>query len=92
MGAYEAVLKSGDIDYVGTRLHAGIHALNHKVRSIIIAVDNRATEMGKDINLPILQRQQIGEKLEAHILSDFSTDIQIKQDNIEIFKSQFGHA
>lgn len=87
--AYEAVLNDGGVDYVGTRLHAGIHALNYKIRSIILAVDNRATEMGIDVNLPVIQRSEIGEKLENKIQSEFATEIQIKQKNIECFKAQF---
>ena len=89
LDAYEAVLQQGNVDYVGTRLHAGIHALNHKVRSIILAVDNRATEMGNDVNLPVIQRSDIGASLEAKIRQDFKTDIQINQANIERFKAQF---
>ena len=87
--AYEEILKKGGVDYVGTRLHAGIHALNHKIRSVIIAVDNRATEMGRDVNLPVIQRNDITEKLEKKINSEFVTDIQIKKENIECIKAQF---
>lgn len=86
---YEKVLKKGDIDYVGTRLHAGIHALNYKIRSIILAVDNRATEMGRDVNLPVIQRSEISERLEKMLNSDFVTEIRIKQKNINRFKAQF---
>lgn len=89
LGAYEEVLRKGCVDYVGTRLHAGIHALNHKIRSIILAVDNRATEMGRDVNLPVIQRDEISEKLEKKIQSDFATEIRIKQENIDRFKAQF---
>ncbi len=87
--AYEEVLHQGGVDYVGTRLHAGIHALNHKVRSIILAVDNRATEMGRDVNLPVIQRDAISEKLEKTIRMDFVTEIRINQGNIDLFKKQF---
>lgn len=38
---YTALLASGGIDYVGTRLHGGIHAMNMGCRSLILAVDNR---------------------------------------------------
>lgn len=88
--AYEEVLKKDGVDYVGTRLHAGIHALNHKVRSIIIAVDNRATEIASDTNLPVLLREEIGEQLESRIRSDWPTDIKIDLEAIEKFKAQFG--
>ena len=87
--SYEEILRKGGVDYVGTRLHAGIHALNYKVRSIILAVDNRATEMGNDVNLPVIQRSDIGASLEAKIQQNFKTDIQINQANIERFKAQF---
>ena len=87
--AYESYLKRGQVDYVGTRLHAGIFALNHHIRSIIIAVDNRAIEIAKDTNLPIILREKIEETLEKQIISDFSTNIHLKQENIDLFKEQF---
>ena len=87
--AYEEVLRKGGVDYVGTRLHAGIHALNHKIRSIILAVDNRATEMGRDVNLPVIQRDRISEELEKKIKTDFATEIRINQENIDRFQAQF---
>lgn len=88
--AYEQALEAGDADYVGTRLHAGIFALNHRVRSLIIAVDNRATEMGKDTNLPVVGREAAGEALESLIQANRHTEIRINQKNIIRFKSQFG--
>lgn len=87
--AYEAVLQKGGVDYIGTRLHAGIHALNYHLRSIIIVVDNRAAEMGKDINLPVIPRERIHEELEKYIMSKSSTEIRIKQRNIDRFMAQF---
>lgn len=87
--AYENVLKRGDIDYVGTRLHAGIYALNHRIRSVIIAVDNRAIEIAKDTNLPIVLRNRIEEDLEELIKSSFSTEVRMKLENIKRFKRQF---
>lgn len=87
--AYEEVLRKGGVDYVGTRLHAGIHALNYKIRSIILAVDNRATEMGRDVNLPVIQRDAISEELEKKIQSDFATEIRINQESIDRFQAQF---
>jgi hypothetical protein len=87
--AYEALLTQGDVDYVGTRLHAGIFALNHRVRSIVIAVDNRAAEIAKDTNLTICPRELLTEQLEAMILSQQPCGIQIPQEAIERFLSQF---
>jgi polysaccharide pyruvyl transferase WcaK-like protein len=77
------------LDYVGTRLHGGIMALNFKVRTIIIAVDNRAVEMGSDLKIPYVLRENIDEELHNKINSDFNTILSIKNREIEIWKSQF---
>ncbi|MGP9659959.1 polysaccharide pyruvyl transferase family protein [Arthrobacter sp. AOP36-C1-22] len=44
-------------DYVGTRLHAGIRAAQLGRPIAILAVDNRAMEIGKDTGLPVLPRE-----------------------------------
>ena len=44
------------LDYIGTRLHCGIHSLNHGRRTLILEVDNRATEISRDTNLPTCAR------------------------------------
>lgn len=38
-------------DYIGTRLHSGILALNNRCRSIIIEIDNRSIEIGRDTSI-----------------------------------------
>lgn len=86
---YEARLNKGEVDYVGTRLHAGIFALNHHIRSIVIAVDNRAIEIAKDTNLPVVLRENIGSELEQRIFDQSPTDIRMKLENIRMFKEQF---
>ncbi|MBK5145711.1 polysaccharide pyruvyl transferase family protein [Budviciaceae bacterium BWR-B9] len=50
------LLSSLSLDYIGTRLHAGIRALQKMRRSIIISVDNRAEEKRKDFNLTVIPR------------------------------------
>lgn len=87
--SFEEKLQSGFVDYVGTRLHAGIYALNHRVRSIIIAVDNRAIEIAKDTNLPMVMGDKLYMELEAMLSSDFRTDITLNIDNIHLFLEQF---
>lgn len=42
MKSFDDIMQKAELDYVGTRLHAGIHALRHMHRTIVIAVDNRA--------------------------------------------------
>lgn len=48
--------------YVGTRLHAGIKALQLGLPYLIVSVDNRAREIGKDTNLNVFSREKL-EKL-----------------------------
>ncbi len=94
LSAYENCLKNNDVDYVGIRLHGGIFALNHMRRSIIIAIDNRATEISKDTNLPIVYEKDIKSDLENMINNEWETNIKINKDNWEIWnenlKNQLG--
>lgn len=85
---YRHLLETEEVDYVGTRLHGGVYALRHRRRAIIIGIDNRAIEMKKDINLPVVLRSEIDE-LEAVIQSNFETSINLPIDNINKFKQQF---
>ncbi|MED1089155.1 polysaccharide pyruvyl transferase family protein [Bacillus paramycoides] len=86
---YDAIL-SEDIDYVGNRLHGGVFALQHKKRAIIIAIDYRAREMKKNYSIPVLDRENIVEELEAKIFSKWGTEITgLDFDKIEKWKKQF---
>ena len=51
LGSFDSLLSTDEYDYFGTRLHAGIRALQHGVRAIIVPVDNRSRDMGKDTGL-----------------------------------------
>ncbi|MDO4397993.1 MAG: polysaccharide pyruvyl transferase family protein [Oscillospiraceae bacterium] len=86
---YEERLEKGNADYVGTRLHAGIHALNYGIRSLVIAVDNRALEIARDTALPILKRDGIKTDLLPLITERRETPIRVNTENIEKFKNQF---
>ena len=59
LGELDKLLTNENIDYIGTRLHAGIRALQKKQRSIIISIDNRAKEISSDIDLKIIERKNI---------------------------------
>lgn len=84
------ILVSKNIDYVGTRLHAGIYSMQHFRRSIIVIVDNRARDMKKNYNLNVIERKNI-DKLEQMINSNFKTNILINEKNIKIWKNQFSN-
>jgi polysaccharide pyruvyl transferase WcaK-like protein len=85
---YDNFLEKHDCDYVGTRLHAGIKAIQYKKRSIIIIVDNRARSMKRDYNLNCIERENI-DKLEEYINSEIETNINLNLNNIEMWKKQF---
>jgi hypothetical protein len=56
--SFNSKLASGS-DYVGTRLHAGIHALELGARVQIISIDNRAMEISRNIQLSVIERDSI---------------------------------
>jgi hypothetical protein len=86
--AFAEVLDNNDIDYVGTRLHGGIFAIQHKKRVIIITLDNRARNIQKVNNINVLERENM-DKLESLIKSSFKTDIWVDFEVINKWKSQF---
>lgn len=59
LDAYHEALASSGAEYVGTRLHAGIRALQLGTAAVVIAVDNRATELGADTGLWVIERRQM---------------------------------
>ena len=86
---YDKILQCKDLDYVGTRLHAGIRAMNMSHRSIIISIDNRAECIAKDTGLPIILREDIPIYLKDQIFQSFKTEIKLPWKNIKRWKEQF---
>lgn len=84
---YEKILDT-DVDYVGTRLHAGIFAMRHKKRSIIIAIDERAQGMSRTYNLNTIDRSGI-HNLEKMITSEIITDVNVNFDTVQTWLDQF---
>lgn len=88
--AYNSILSYDPIDYVGTRLHAGIRALQYGRRAFIVALDNRAVEISKDTGLPVLKRT------DAHRLSEMKHNftefaLNINRDGIREFKERLAN-
>ncbi len=86
--AFNEILVNNDIDYIGTRLHAGIRALQLSKRAIIIGIDNRAVEMKNDFNLPVVNRVSIEELIEL-INTDWAPSLNIPWTQINNWKAQF---
>lgn len=75
LAAFDKVLENENCDFIGTRLHAGIRAIQKKRRTIIIGVDNRALEKKKDFNLNVIERKNIEAELAVTINESMPTRI-----------------
>ena len=62
--------------------------MQHKKRTIIIAIDSRVRDLNAAYALHVIQRDNIS-KLSDLIETSFATDVQLKEDNIREWLSQF---
>jgi len=85
---YNEFLENNEVDYIGTRLHGGIKALQCAKRTMLIGIDNRAIEKKKDFNIPVVRYDELDE-LERLITMEWPTEIRIPIENINKWKSQF---
>jgi polysaccharide pyruvyl transferase WcaK-like protein len=88
LSAFDRFLEQENCEYIGTRLHAGIRALQKKRKALIIGIDNRAIEMRNDVGLPVLERQRM-DQLEQFIAEETPIRIYLNKENIQQWKSQF---
>lgn len=86
--SYANLLSLGDIDYVGTRLHAGMFAMQHACRSVVIAIDNRVRDMRESYGINSIEREDI-DGLSEMLDGNIETHIGIDADAISRWKSQF---
>jgi hypothetical protein len=82
------LLREGGLDYVGLRLHCGVLALQHKVRSLVVIVDNRAAEIARDTRLPAIARDDIG-GIESWVNGSPPAELLLPHDAIIAWKMQF---
>ena len=87
--AYDCYLTDNDTDYIGTRLHAGIYAMRHAKRSIIIAIDERARAINERNHLNCIEKADMPQ-LSDMINSEIKTSITMPFDEIKRWKAQFG--
>lgn len=87
--ALDHVLKTEEVDYIGTRLHAGVRSLNYGHRTVVIRIDNRAQAIARDTNLPVLERQTLQRDLEERIYREEPVRIRLPEEEIRIWKNQF---
>jgi polysaccharide pyruvyl transferase WcaK-like protein len=86
--AFDQLLLNNNIDYIGTRLHGGIRAIQRNRRALVLAIDNRAHEISSDIGLNVSDRDSISD-LQSFIHNKYQTLITIPKENIAIWKDQF---
>jgi polysaccharide pyruvyl transferase WcaK-like protein len=87
VGCFDELLLSDiDVDYVGTRLHGGIRALQKGRRALILAVDNRAVEIGRDTFLPVVDRRDVAQ-VECWICNSAPTKIVLNDSAISSWYS-----
>jgi Polysaccharide pyruvyl transferase len=76
------------VDYVGTRLHAGIRALQNKIRTLVLGVDNRAFEISRDTGIAVVDRSDY-DGIHQWINSDDETRIKLPELEIQSWRNQF---
>jgi polysaccharide pyruvyl transferase WcaK-like protein len=87
IGSLDRLLEGGMTDYVGTRLHAGIRALQFGCRTSIIAVDNRAREIARDTGLPTILPGQLSSDPEL-LMRERLVRLSIPQSSIGSWRSR----
>jgi polysaccharide pyruvyl transferase WcaK-like protein len=81
--AYDQLLRGSEsLDYVGTRLHAGVRALQHGRRTTIFEIDNRAAEMSKTLSLPTVAVER-GADVDQALAQPWSAEVEIPADTVD---------
>lgn len=88
--AVEAVANPDELSYVGTRLHLGIFLMNMNVQSLIIGIDNRAIEMNRSVNLPVVESDQLNSIHSWLNGVELFKPLNLPHENIKRWKEQFG--
>lgn len=88
LASYTEFLRHNHVDYVGSRLHGGIRALQTGKRSLILAVDNRAVEISRDTHLPVVKRDD-AMAIARWITTAAPTQIQLPTATIDEWLAQF---
>lgn len=77
-------------DYIGTRLHGGVHCLIHRRRSLILEIDNRAAEIARDTGLRTAARSDF-EGIRHWIQNPEPFRLNLPKAAIAAWREQFRH-
>jgi len=84
--SYDHLLANEELDYVGSRLHGGIRALQFKKRTLVIGIDHRSAEIANDTGFPVLPRTKM-DNLESWITGCTRTEVKLPTENITNWKA-----
>lgn len=84
LSSFQYALEQG-ASYIGTRLHGGAFSMSKGNPTVIIAIDNRALEISKDLNLDVIPRSTINEVEELNFCN---WNLNLPLQNIGLFKEQ----
>lgn len=81
-----------EVDYFGTRLHAGVRAMQKSRTAGVLAIDNRATEIASDTGLCVLTKSELANDDCIDKLMDRAAlmRLRIDTDSIAAWKTSFG--
>ena len=85
----DSLLSTNEYDYFGTRLHAGIRALQHGVKAMIVPVDNRSRDIGKDTGLLVANSLRASEF--RKLRNTMALDLQIPLSAVDAWKREIIH-
>lgn len=88
LSVYDQLLMEEEVDYIGTRLHAGVRALQRGRRALILGIDNRALEIGKHIGLNVCDRKDI-DAISHFCQGGEATRLSIPEKEIQRWQQQF---
>ncbi len=85
---YDQILKETPVDVIGCRLHGGIRALQKNRRTLVLSVDDRASDLAQTTGLPTLPASAF-EAIRSWITTPAPTQITLPQEAIGQWKAQF---
>lgn len=86
LAAFDELLTTeSSLEFCGTRLHAGVRALQKQRRTTIIGVDNRARELAASTGLPVVSSSEIDD-LPCKLASGDPLHICLRVDSIRRFR------
>lgn len=89
MASLNEFLRTGPrVDYIGTRLHGGVHCLLAGKRSLIMEVDNRSAEISRDTGLPTAKPDDM-EAVRRWIQGPTPLNIRMNGEAINRWRAQF---